>query len=60
MSIDTGTLPYAPSPARPASSKATPAQGSGPARPGFWRAPFSAVTFREIGHVVTSLPVAIA
>ncbi|MCF3123601.1 sensor domain-containing protein [Streptomyces arenae] len=60
MSIDTGTLPYAPSPARPASSKDTPAQGSGPALPGFWRAPFSAVTFREIGHVVTSLPVALA
>ncbi|MEV7197206.1 sensor domain-containing protein [Streptomyces sp. NPDC093510] len=28
--------------------------------PGFWRAPFSAVTFREIGYVMLSLPVAIA
>ncbi|MGY0492836.1 sensor domain-containing protein [Streptomyces sp. WG-D5] len=30
------------------------------ARPGFWRAPFSGVTWREIGHTLTSLPVAIA
>ncbi|MFF3496532.1 sensor domain-containing protein [Streptomyces sp. NPDC002795] len=29
-------------------------------RPGFWRAPFSSVTYREIGHTLTSLPVAIA
>ncbi|MGW2342020.1 sensor domain-containing protein [Streptomyces sp. NPDC001661] len=29
-------------------------------RPGFWRAPFSGVTHREIGHAITSLPVAIA
>ncbi|MET8473980.1 sensor domain-containing protein [Streptomyces sp. NPDC006422] len=29
-------------------------------RPGFWRAPFSRVTYGEIGHALTSLPVAIA
>lgn len=28
--------------------------------PGFWRAPFAATTFREIGYTLTSLPVAIA
>ncbi|MFJ2632941.1 sensor domain-containing protein [Streptomyces sp. NPDC087422] len=40
----------------------SPAKGPGPGRvpPGFWRAPFSAVTFREVGYALTSLPIAIA
>lgn len=42
----------------------TPTAPQAPARPhvrpGFWRAPFSGVTYREIGHAITSLPVAIA
>ncbi|MFI7388322.1 sensor domain-containing protein [Streptomyces sp. NPDC049813] len=29
-------------------------------RPGFWRAPFAAATYREVGYVLTSLPAAIA
>ncbi|MEV3852977.1 sensor domain-containing protein [Streptomyces sp. NPDC050095] len=27
---------------------------------GFWRAPFAGATYREIGHTITSLPVAVA
>ncbi|MFI5657993.1 sensor domain-containing protein [Streptomyces sp. NPDC051684] len=38
----------------------TPTAPRATARPGFWRAPFSGVTHREIGHTITSLPVAIA
>ncbi|MFI6878222.1 sensor domain-containing protein [Streptomyces sp. NPDC050400] len=29
-------------------------------RPSFWRAPFSSTTYREVGHTLTSLPVAVA
>ncbi|MFD4632255.1 sensor domain-containing protein [Streptomyces sp. NPDC058284] len=43
---------------RPAPTTA-PATAPVPA-PGFWRAPFAAATFREIGYVLVSLPVAIA
>ncbi|QDQ12405.1 histidine kinase [Streptomyces spectabilis] len=46
----TATLPYA-----------APATASEPARrPGFWRAPVSAGTFREFGYTLTNLPFAIA
>lgn len=67
--MSTSTLPpYATSSV--SSSSAAPMAGpvagpvadapTGPRRPGFWRAPFASVTFREIGYVLTSLPVAIA
>lgn len=45
----TTTLPYA-APAAPERAR----------RPGFWRAPVSARTFREFGYTLTNLPVAIA
>lgn len=49
------TLPYA------STTSTTPrASGRLYARPGFWRAPFAGATYREIGHTLTSLPVAIA
>lgn len=49
------TLPYA------STTSTTPrASGHLYARPGFWRAPFAGATYREIGHTLTSLPVAIA
>ncbi|MGD6744338.1 sensor domain-containing protein [Streptomyces sp. BH106] len=49
------TLPYA------STTSTTPrASGRLHARPGFWRAPFAGATYREIGHTLTSLPVAIA
>ncbi|MHC5259298.1 sensor domain-containing protein [Streptomyces sp. UC4497] len=49
------TLPYA------STTSTTPrAPGRPYARPGFWRAPFAGATYREIGHTLTSLPVAIA
>ncbi|WP_405018759.1 sensor domain-containing protein [Kitasatospora sp. NBC_00070] len=32
---------------------------SGRVRPGFWRAPFAAATYREVGFVLGSLPIAI-
>ncbi|MFJ9177032.1 sensor domain-containing protein [Streptomyces sp. NPDC102360] len=38
----------------------TPTAPRTTARPGFWRAPFAGATYREIGHTLTSLPVAIA
>ncbi|MFH8608447.1 sensor domain-containing protein [Streptomyces sp. NPDC018029] len=52
--MSTSTLPHTPSAPAPAGAYVSAK------RPGFWRAPFSAVTFREIGYVMTSLPVAIA
>ncbi|MET9493858.1 sensor domain-containing protein [Streptomyces sp. NPDC006552] len=36
------------------------APGTRRSRPGFWRAPFASLTYREVGHTLTSLPVAIA
>ncbi|ATL28927.1 sensor domain-containing protein [Streptomyces formicae] len=54
--MSTSTLPYT-------ASAAAPLQDRGSSRRehvGFWRAPFAAVTYREIGHVLVSLPVAIA
>ncbi|MFG2819315.1 sensor domain-containing protein [Kitasatospora sp. NPDC048365] len=33
---------------------------AGPRRPAFWRAPFAASTYRELGFTLTGLPVAIA
>ncbi|MFE0175212.1 sensor domain-containing protein [Streptomyces sp. NPDC059002] len=54
--MSTSTLPYS-------ASAAAPLQAPGPAAQrehvGFWRAPFAAATFREVGHVLVSLPVAI-
>ncbi|MFJ8311855.1 MULTISPECIES: sensor domain-containing protein [unclassified Streptomyces] len=43
------TAPYAAAPAAPA-----------PAATGFWRAPFAAATYREVGYTLTSLPLAVA
>ncbi|MEU6826320.1 sensor domain-containing protein [Streptomyces atriruber] len=70
MSTGTGTLPgtlphTAPrtSALRTPAPATVPAPAPGPAateRPGFWRAPFAARTFREVGYVLVSLPVAIA
>ncbi|KUL50068.1 MULTISPECIES: sensor domain-containing protein [unclassified Streptomyces] len=66
--MSTETLPHTPRPyaghpdAGPcpdAPPRRTAAFG-GEASAGFWRAPFAAGTFREIGHVLVSLPVAIA
>ncbi|MFI6092453.1 sensor domain-containing protein [Streptomyces sp. NPDC051218] len=50
MSIS--ALPYA---AAPTASSSGRSMGS----PGFWRAPFAASTYREIGYTLTSLPIAI-
>ncbi|MGW7275638.1 sensor domain-containing protein [Streptomyces sp. NPDC054864] len=50
MSIS--ALPYAAAPTASSSGRST---GS----PGFWRAPFAASTYREIGYTLTSLPIAI-
>ncbi|OON78770.1 sensor domain-containing protein [Streptomyces tsukubensis] len=47
-----------PAPSAPSASHAP--TGRATRRPGFWQAPFSEVTFREIGYALTSLPVAIA
>ncbi|MEU1331002.1 sensor domain-containing protein [Streptomyces sp. NPDC005865] len=63
--MSTSTLPYATSTSSAAGvAAAVTPPGAGPTvrprRPGFWRAPFSAVTFREIGYVLTSFPLAIA
>ncbi|WP_409058593.1 sensor domain-containing protein [Streptomyces sp. SYP-A7185] len=52
--MSTSTLtPYAAAPASPSAGR-HPAES-----PGFWRAPFAASTYREIGYTVTSLPLAI-
>lgn len=56
--MSTSALPYQAAPAAPAATSgpsAERAQGS----PGFWRAPFAASTYREIGYTVASLPIAI-
>jgi hypothetical protein len=48
--MSTSTLPYAAA-AAPSGSSAAPTS--------FWRGPFAAVTFREIGYTLTSFPIAI-
>lgn len=53
--MSTSTLPYAAAPAAPAAPSAERVPGA----PGFWRAPFVASTYREIGYTVVSLPIAI-
>lgn len=53
--MSTSALPY---PAAPAASGAPSAERA-PKAPGFWRAPFAASTYREIGYTVASLPIAI-
>ncbi|MFE2377333.1 sensor domain-containing protein [Streptomyces sp. NPDC059398] len=57
--MSSSTLPH-PSPT--VTPTPTPAMSTPPAPPGtgFWRAPFAARTFREIGYVFSSLPVAVA
>ncbi|WP_188284112.1 sensor domain-containing protein [Streptomyces sp. CBMA29] len=50
----------APDAERPAYGSAAKGPGPGRVPPGFWRAPFAAVTFREVGYALTSLPIAIA
>lgn len=50
--MSTSALPYAAAPTAP-----SPGRSAG--SPGFWRAPFAASTYREIGYTVTSLPVAV-
>lgn len=50
--MSTSALPYAAAPTAP-----SPVRSAG--SPGFWRAPFAASTYREIGYTVTSLPVAV-
>ncbi len=71
MTID--TLPHAPAPAPapawaaapdPAPERVTCPRPASPRpaspRPTFWRAPFAAVTFREFGYTLVSLPIAVA
>ncbi|MFD3572394.1 sensor domain-containing protein [Streptomyces sp. NPDC058644] len=53
--MSTSALPYAAAPTAPTAPSPVRSAGS----PGFWRAPFSGSTYREIGYAVTSLPVAI-
>ncbi|MFG2498275.1 sensor domain-containing protein [Streptomyces sp. NPDC048441] len=50
--MSTSALPYAAAPTAPTAPSSA---GS----PGFWRAPFAASTYREIGYTLTSLPIAI-
>ncbi|GAA1908527.1 hypothetical protein GCM10009837_35600 [Streptomyces durmitorensis] len=59
--MSTSALPYAAAPSAPAAPAGLSPVGSSevPESPGFWRAPFAASTYREIGYTVTSLPVAI-
>ncbi|MDG4865790.1 sensor domain-containing protein, partial [Streptomyces sp. T-3] len=54
--MSTGTLPYA---ATVAPSAAVAPTRRAPEAPAFWRAPFAGSTFRELGYVVGSLPIAI-
>ncbi|MEU6677191.1 sensor domain-containing protein [Streptomyces sp. NPDC046925] len=56
--MSTSTLPYAAVPAAPSAAAPSPVRPAG-SPPGFWRAPFAAATYREIGYTVTSLPVAV-
>ena len=53
--MSTSALRYAAAPAAPAPVRPAGSPGS----PGFWRAPFAAATYREIGYTVASLPIAI-
>ncbi|MFF1709945.1 sensor domain-containing protein [Streptomyces sp. NPDC058268] len=50
--------PYAAAAAAP-SAPSVPAAERSAGSPGFWRAPFAASTYREIGYTVASLPIAI-
>ncbi|MGW7079044.1 sensor domain-containing protein [Streptomyces sp. NPDC054866] len=52
MSTSALPRPYAAAPSAPSSERSAEA-------PGFWRAPFAASTYREIGYTVASLPIAI-
>lgn len=52
--MSTSALPYA---AAPTATAPSPVNSTG--SPGFWRAPFAASTYREIGYTVTSLFIAI-
>lgn len=65
MSID--TPPYAPVPAHSVAPAPAPVRERVPSprpaaspRPTFWCAPFAAVTFREFGYTLVSLPIAVA
>ncbi|MVO89403.1 hypothetical protein GPA10_32785 [Streptomyces sp. p1417] len=58
MTID--TLPRTTAPARTRPERAHKGPAFRTSRPGFWRAPFAAPTFRTFGYVLTSLPVAVA
>ncbi|MEV0317568.1 sensor domain-containing protein [Streptomyces sp. NPDC050658] len=58
--MSTSTLPYAAASAVPSSAAApSGAQPEEFRAPGFWRAPFAAATYREIGYAVGSLPIAV-
>jgi hypothetical protein len=50
------TFPYA----ERSSSSSNSISSSSRVHPGFWRAPFAAATYREVGFVLGSLPIAIA
>ncbi|GAA3144114.1 sensor domain-containing protein [Streptomyces rectiviolaceus] len=50
--MSTSALPYAAAPTAPSPVRSAES-------PGFWRAPFAASTYREIGYTVMSLPIAI-
>lgn len=52
--MSASTLPYT----APRAATHQPPRAAAP-RPGFWRAPFSSVTYREIGHTLLGLPLAI-
>ncbi|WP_328318382.1 sensor domain-containing protein [Streptomyces sp. NBC_00388] len=55
------TPPSAPGTRAGTGSGAGSGSGSGAARPaGFWRGPFSSRTYRELGYIFASLPVAVA
>ncbi|WP_367043633.1 sensor domain-containing protein [Streptomyces sp. Je 1-332] len=55
--MSTSALPYAAAPTASSSERAPGGRSAG--SPGFWRAPFAASTYREIGYTLTSLPIAI-
>ncbi|MEV0526764.1 sensor domain-containing protein [Streptomyces sp. NPDC050439] len=59
--MSTSALPYPAAPAASAAPSApvAPSAERAPEAPGFWRAPFAASTYREIGYTVASLPIAI-
>lgn len=62
--MTTDILPHAPAAAPVVAAARTGHAQAGAAargsRPGFWRAPFAAPTFRTFGYVLASLPVAVA